>query len=117
MNEPHLLLSPRDVADATVLAAAALDRGWRVTKMPSWRLTGPPPHDLVLYGEPLFARVMAAQCGRVLLEPQHDWLTKLPPKLLQRQVRFTTLRDLEFDRPTGPRPATTCGASPVHRCR
>lgn len=38
---------------------------------------------VAIYGEPLFARIVAAQLGRVLLEPALDWLVHLPRALIE----------------------------------
>lgn len=94
---PHLLLSPRRTPDAARLSAAATARGWSVQRLEGWR----PPSDarlpdaLALYGEPLFARVVAAQAGRALLEPPHDWLARVPRAYARRAIAMTTLGGLE----------------------
>ncbi|MEO1273527.1 MAG: ATP-grasp domain-containing protein, partial [Myxococcota bacterium] len=92
----HLILSPRAIDDSERLAAAATDRGWTVQRLTGWRLpadTALPP-TLALYGEPLFARIVAAQANRVLLEPPHDWLTHLPTTFTRRHITLTPLGDL-----------------------
>lgn len=98
---PDLILSPRGTADGERLAAAAEARGWTVRRLTRWRVDADfvAAPDLAIYGEPLFCRVLAAQIGRVMLEPPHDWLTGLPQRLLRRRVRFTTLGALASDGP------------------
>ena len=67
---PVLLLPPRMTNDSQVLQHAALEQGWRVERLANWR---PPSRlrdePLVLYGEPLFADVVAGPLGLALLEP------------------------------------------------
>jgi hypothetical protein len=89
---PTLILSPRYTADSIALRAAALDRGWEVLRLPSWR----PPEGLsaagaVPYGEPLFCALVAEALGLALLEPPLDWLSKIPRALTSREVRFSSL--------------------------
>lgn len=60
--------------------------GWRV---PEYILNH---SDVVLYGEPLFAAVVAASLNRTLLEPLFDWLTGIPARYTNRAIQFTTLR-------------------------
>lgn len=100
-SKTHLLLSPRDTEDGRKLGAAAAARGWLVTTMERWRIPSDMPLDgkIVLYGEPLFCRVVAAQCGHVLLEPPHEWLCGVPAQFTQRQIRylnFGQVADLDY---------------------
>lgn len=89
---PTLVLSPRDTADALALGAAALDAGWQVERLPSWRaparLRG---HDLVLYGEPLSIDVVCPALGLAVLEVPWDWTATLPDAHRQRAIQFMTL--------------------------
>jgi hypothetical protein len=47
--------------------------------------------DLVLYGEPLFADVVAGALGIALFQAPFDWLPSLPERYLQRIVSYTNL--------------------------
>ena len=55
-----LILSPRLTPDSMALRNAALELGWDVERLRTWR---PPDElvgrDVVPYGEPLFAAVVA----------------------------------------------------------
>jgi len=94
---PQLILSPRDTDDCVALGREADGRGWTVSRLASWRL---PPglaldDGIAIYGEPLFARVVAAQCQRVLLEPPLDWLARVPSDFTHRRVRSMQIQDLD----------------------
>lgn len=89
---PTLVLPPRFTPDSDAVRAAALRAGWRIERLASWRAPAG-LEDPVLYGEPLFAAVVAPQLGLALLEPPLDWLTTVPGPLLRRDVRFTTLAE------------------------
>jgi hypothetical protein len=49
--------------------------------------------EVVLYGEPLFAAVVAEGLGITLLEPPFDWLPTLPEEYRQRDVCAATLEE------------------------
>jgi hypothetical protein len=57
--------------------------------VPEW-LRG---QDVALFGEPLFAAVVADELGLVLLEPPFDWLSTLAAEYRQREIRYATLRE------------------------
>jgi hypothetical protein len=91
---PVLLLPPRVTPDSQALQQAAVEIGWNIVRLESWR---PSPRlregDLVLYGEPLFADIVAEPLGLALLEPTSDWLTLVPRRYLQRAIYYTTLAE------------------------
>src|SRR5262245_36695686 len=64
-----------------------------VERLTSWRAPESLRNrdDLVFYGEPLFAAVVASQLGLELLEPPLDWLARAPARFLRRSVRFLPL--------------------------
>lgn len=101
--KPTLVLSPRYTPDSAAVRRAALAAGWHVQRLPGWRWhdAPPPDHPVAIYGEPLFARAVAAQGGRVMLEPTLDWLAHLPSALLGRAVGAGTFA--ERDQLTYPR--------------
>ena len=90
---PTLLLPPRYIPDSVALWRAAVEAGWGVERLPGWT---PPPSsgDLepVLYGDPLWAGVIAEALSLALLEPPLDWLVRLPAPYRKREVHVTSLR-------------------------
>ena len=90
---PTLILTPRFTEDAQSLWRAALELGWSVERLQSWRV----PDELrqvgepVLYLEALFGQTPAEQFGLRLLEPALDWLPCLPEEFRKRRVSLTTL--------------------------
>jgi hypothetical protein len=104
---PTLILPPRYSPDSIAVSKAAVRAGWGVERLSSWRV---PDHlageDVVLYGEPLFASVVAQGLGQSLLEPSPGWLAGLPRELTRRPVRLTTLEEARaLSRPTFVKPA------------
>ena len=91
---PMLLVPPRVTKDSQALTRAALAEGWQVERLANWR---PPSwlrdEQLVLYGEPLFADIVAGPLGLALFECPPDWLTGLPSHYLRRKVRYSTLAE------------------------
>jgi hypothetical protein len=105
---PTLVLPPRFTPDPIAVGNAAHAAGWSVERFSSWRLPeGWRGEDVALYGEPLFAAVVANQLGLVLLEPPFDWLTTLAEKYRKRDVRFATLGEArrQLERPAFVKPA------------
>lgn len=91
---PTLVLSHRYSADSNALFAAALAAGWDVERLRSFQCPEDlPARDPVFYGETLLADAIMEQLGIALLEPTADWLPRLPPKLLLREVRLMTLEE------------------------
>lgn len=91
---PTLVLPPRYTDDSNLVRKAAIGAGWDVERLQGWRA----PEwlrdaDPVLYGEPLFAAVVADTLGLALLEAPFNWLTTIPHEWLRRDVRFMTLAD------------------------
>ena len=87
-----LVLPPRFTPDSIALSKAATRKGWDVCRFSSWRLPeGFSATNVVLYGEPLFASVVAEPLGIAVLEPSWDWLPKLPDRYRLRKVVRTTL--------------------------
>jgi hypothetical protein len=71
---------------------AATNAGWDVERLASWRAPGGlREREIVLYGEPLFAAVVAEDLNVALLEPPSDWLVKLPNAYRRRDCELTTL--------------------------
>jgi hypothetical protein len=91
---PTLVLPPRYTPDSISLWGAGNERGWQVERLQNWRV---PEHlrecDVALYGESLFAAVVAEELGVALLEPPFHWLDGLPEKYRRRKVNFTTLAE------------------------
>jgi len=104
---PTLVLPPRYTPDTIAIGQAAQTIGWSVERLPSWRvpdwLRG---QDVALYGEPLFAAVVADELGLALLEPSFDWLPAIALKYRRRDVRFATLGEArQLRQPTFIKPA------------
>ena len=87
-----LVLPPRIAPDSLALEAAALAEGWDVERIANWRalecLRG---KEVAVYGDFLFAEVIADTLALALLEPHLDWLAKLAEKYRLRRVEYTTL--------------------------
>ena len=90
-----LILPPRFSDDTNILWRAAIGLGWNIERLQSWRvpesLVG--TTDVAIYGESLWANFVAQQLSLRLFEPPLDWLAKLPPQFLGRDVGFCTLQE------------------------
>jgi hypothetical protein len=94
-----LVLSPRYTPDSVALKSAALEMGWAVERLPSWR---PPAHladcEAVPYGEPLFAAVVADSLQLALVEPRLSWVAEIPFDLRRREIKFVDLNEARMQR-------------------
>jgi len=105
--EKTLILSPRYTPDSIALRNAAVEMGWAVERLQTWR---PPAYlsdrDVVPYGEPLFAAVIADSLQLALIEPRVSWLAEIPFDLRRREIQFTDLAaGRMLDRPSFVKPA------------
>ena len=88
---PTLILSPRYSDDSITLRRAAIDLGWDVMRLASWRCPEDfEPDEPVLHAEPLFNTAVAEQLGLTLIEPPEDFLVRLPREYVGRDVRLLT---------------------------
>ncbi|MGA5817451.1 ATP-grasp domain-containing protein [Kitasatospora sp. NPDC094028] len=89
-----LLTSGQPTSTTALLTAAAARRGLATAVLDGpatvERLAGRPVH---WYGGPLAAARIAAPLGLALLEPDDDWLARLPEEFTRRRIELTTLAD------------------------
>ncbi|MEV6767225.1 ATP-grasp domain-containing protein [Nocardia sp. NPDC051030] len=76
------------------MRGAAIRAGWSVRRLGGWRA----PEDLegeavAVYGEPLFAEVIATQLGQALMDVPDGWLPELPQEHRRRDIRVATLEE------------------------
>jgi hypothetical protein len=91
---PTLVLPPRYTPDSISLWRQANELGWQVERLQHWRAPESlRDHEIVLYGESLFAAVVADELGIALLEAPFHWLADLPEIYRKRKVIFTTLAE------------------------
>ncbi|MDI1462029.1 ATP-grasp domain-containing protein [Catellatospora sp. KI3] len=88
-----LVLAPRVTESGLACADAARRRGMRVETLREWRVPGDlaEAQGVHLYAGPLFADAVGAELGLGLLEPDGDWLARLPREVVRREIAFTTL--------------------------
>jgi hypothetical protein len=76
---PTLILSPRYTPDSISLWRAANEMGWQVERPSSWRVASYlRDSQPVVYGEPLFAAVVAQSLDLAIVEPPLSWLAGIP---------------------------------------
>ncbi len=91
MSMPTLILSPRYSDDSITLRRAAIDLGWDVMRLASWRCPEDfEPEEPVLHAEPLFNTAVAEHLGLTLIEPPEDFLVRLPREYVGRDLRLLT---------------------------
>ena len=92
---PTLVLSPQYDADSQALWRGAVELGWNVQRLASWRPTIEELSikDPVLYIDGLFGPTIGEAFGKQLIEPPDDWLPKLDYKYRQRSVSLMPVRE------------------------
>ncbi|WP_254803281.1 ATP-grasp domain-containing protein [Kitasatospora sp. SUK 42] len=89
-----MLTSAQRTSTTVLLAEAAERRGLTTAVLDApetvERLAGRPVH---WYGGPLAAAGIAAPLGLALLEPEDDWLARLPEEFTRRRIELTTLAE------------------------
>lgn len=88
MSNPTLILTPRQSSDSQALWKAAIDRGWHVHRLASWRVTDedraqPNPF---LYAEAICGEMIAEQLCIRLVNPADSWLSSLPDEFVGRCI-------------------------------
>jgi hypothetical protein len=94
---PTIVLSPRFHGDSQDMWRAAVTRGWDVHRAIRYR--GPENADeCFVYGEIMFADMMAERLDLGLLDPPNDWLANLSKSWTLRTIEFCTAETLpSFD--------------------
>lgn len=93
---PSLICSSRYTLDSQILRKTAQDLGWETLRLdgdtiPDW--FEPFDDQIALFYTAPHAFDMAGQIGRRLLGCNPDWTCNLPPDLLRRELRQTSLKN------------------------
>src|SRR5262249_10339102 len=91
----------RYTSDSRLLRSAAERAGWSVVRLSARAVPNfVRGRDLVFYGEPAFADVVATSRSIALLQPTPTWLVTVPQGHLKRSVRLATSAEApRLDRP------------------
>jgi len=108
MTIKFLILSPRHTPDSNAIWKAALANDWKIERLYKYRV---PEHitsnEAKIYGENLFAEIVAQQLDIALIGTPPSWLAELPFHFLQREVTFKQLKDCRnFTTPRFIKPAS-----------
>ena len=92
---PTLILTPRFTEDSQALWRAAIQLGWNVERLNSWRVSTRflSFRDPVLYLEALMAQSIAQKFGIALPEVSPNWLPQIPEEYRRRWIYLTTLAE------------------------
>ncbi|MEM0997346.1 MAG: ATP-grasp domain-containing protein [Bacteroidota bacterium] len=87
-----LILPPKYSEESNRMRKAALTAGWKVERLTSWRVPDYlRDHDVTIYAEPLFAARIEDALNLRFPTPPEDWLLRLPPEMVQRDIRAMSL--------------------------
>jgi len=85
-----LLLSARHTPDNQLLWQAAVRRGWNVERLRGIRVPPLADEEIVIYVEALYGPTVAHALSRKLVEPDRDFLPRLPWEYRQRDIALST---------------------------
>lgn len=88
---PTLILTARQTDDAQKLWRACVASDWQVVRVHGWNVPSVEDKQMAVYGEPLFARHVAASLKLRLAEPMDDFLPRLDWKWRRREVELVDL--------------------------
>lgn len=93
---PSLICSSRYTIDSQILRKAAQQLGWETLRLDGKRIPDwfdPPDNDFAFFYTAPHVFDIAKQLNRKMLGCNPDWAVNLPPELLRRELRQTTLAD------------------------
>lgn len=94
MTSKIVVLSPKYSEDSIRLLQASYQSSYQLRRFGSWTVPEEFRKDVVaVYGEDLFAQVVAEQCGFTLLKPEENWLTTLPFSFVKRKLEYGKLSE------------------------
>lgn len=94
VSTKSLILPPRFSSYSIALRGAAIEAGWHVERLSSWRVSESlKTEDVAIFGESLFCAVVADQLSLFLLEPPFQWLAEIPKEFRLRDVTFCNLAE------------------------
>ncbi|MDQ1095395.1 MULTISPECIES: ATP-grasp domain-containing protein [Chryseobacterium] len=93
-------LSPMYTEDSNNLKKASLNSSYEVNRFNAkWNVPEEFRADVVaVYGEDIYAEIVAEQCNLILTKPNDNWLSEIPESLTKRQITYGQLKDFVHEK-------------------
>ncbi len=97
MNKQKLIvLSPNFSQDSMIINQASVETQYSTVRFGSWNIPESSRKDVIaVYGEDLFTKIVADQCGLELLKPEDDWLSNVPVKYTLRDIQYARFFEIQ----------------------
>ncbi len=88
-------LSPMYTEDSNTLKKASLNSPYELNRFNGkWNVPEEFRDDVIsVYGEDLYAEIVAEQCHLTLTKPDDNWLSKIPEEFTKRKIYYGQLKD------------------------
>lgn len=90
-----IALSPMYTEDSNNLKKASLNSPYELTRFNAkWNVPEEFRADVIaVYGEDIYAEIVAEQCSLTLTKPDDNWLSKVSEEFTQRKISYGKLKD------------------------
>jgi hypothetical protein len=93
-------LSPMYTEDSNTLKKASLNSPYELNRFNGkWNVPEEFRDDVIaVYGEDLYAEIVAEQCHLTLTKPNDNWLSKIPEEFTKRKISYGRLKDFVHEK-------------------
>uniref|UniRef100_UPI0035C75C5A hypothetical protein n=1 Tax=Chryseobacterium sp. TaxID=1871047 RepID=UPI0035C75C5A len=90
-----IALSPMYTEDSNNLKKASLNSPYELSRFNAkWNVPEEFRADVIaVYGEDIYAEIVAEQCSLTLTKPDDDWLSKVSEEFTKRKISYGKLKD------------------------
>lgn len=90
-----IALSPMYTEDSNNLKKASINSPYELNRFNAqWKVPEEFRADVIaVYGEDIYAEIVAGQCGLTLTKPDDDWMAHISEEFTQRKISYGRLKD------------------------
>ncbi|WFB67531.1 ATP-grasp domain-containing protein [Chryseobacterium sp. WX] len=94
-----IALSPMYTEDSNNLKKASLNSSYELSRFNAkWSVPEEFRQDVIaVYGEDIYAEIVAEQCDLTLTKPDDNWLSKISEEFTKRKISYGKLKDFVHD--------------------
>jgi len=94
-----IALSPMYTEDSNNLKKASLNSSYTLNRFNAkWNIPEEFRSDVIgVYGEDIYAEIVAEQCNLTLTKPDDSWLSKISEEFTKRKILYGKLKDFEHE--------------------
>lgn len=90
-----IALSPMYTEDSNNLKKASINSAYELSRFNAkWNVPEEFREDVIaVYGEDIYAEIVAEQCNLILTKPDDDWLSKISQEFTKRRISYGKLKE------------------------